>query len=73
MLTPYLGSLLLSLYTECSWCKDECVYWACKDETCLALQMCWRETEDGFYHCAFWDYPDDNLVCPDTAGTVVAP
>lgn len=48
----------------------ECRYFACSGETCLALQMCWRMIPDG-PHCAFWDYPDDTMCCPDTAGQVV--
>ena len=51
------------------WYEEECRYFACQGETCLAIQMCWRVDENGA-RCAFWDYPDD-LCCPDTAGQVV--
>ena len=52
--------------------QQECVWFACQGETCLALQMCWRMRDDGFATCSFWDYPDPNMCCPDTAGQVVS-
>lgn len=51
--------------------EAECRWWVCKDGTCLAMQMCWRMDEDGQARCTFWDYPDDTMCCPDTAGQTV--
>lgn len=52
--------------------QGECVWHVCSDSACLGLQMCWR-MNGPFPQCVFWDYPDPDLCCPDTAGQVVAP
>jgi len=51
--------------------QDECVWYACQNGTCLGIQMCWRMKPDNFPQCVFWDYPDPDMCCPDTAGQVV--
>jgi len=53
------------MYSECRW-------FACGPDGCLAIQMCWRMREDGFPTCSFWDYPDDEMCCPDNAGQAVS-